>query len=132
MSAFVSDYDHNAESTEHLTKTHKKVYEGIRTAHPDIPYIIMSRPDFHRMLPLFGGNKQSVERREVIMNTLHYAYQHGDTNVYFIDGESLFRQPWGDSATVDGCHPNDLGFYFMAQAVTEQFRRILRDGKMKI
>ena len=130
MSAFVSDYDHNAGSTQHLINTHKHMYEVIREANPDLPYVIMSRPDFHRMLPLFGGNKQSVERREVIIETLHHAFRNDDTNVYFIDGESLFREPFGDGAAVDGCHPNDLGFSFMAKAVTGVLQRVLRDGKM--
>lgn len=43
MSAFVCDYDHNAPDAEHLVATNYKMYEKIRKAHPNIPYIILSR-----------------------------------------------------------------------------------------
>ena len=36
MSAFVSDYDHNA-TTDVLRATHTRLYETIRASHPDIP-----------------------------------------------------------------------------------------------
>ena len=45
MSAFISDYDHNSPSREHLSATHYKMYEKIRAAHPDIPYIMLSKCD---------------------------------------------------------------------------------------
>ena len=130
MSAFVSDFDHNANRKE-LVDCHKKLYDIIREAQPDVPYIMLSRPDFHRILPAWGGRDQSAQRRHVILDTYHYAVDKGDENVYFIDGESLFRGPFEDCCTVDGCHPNDLGFSYMAEAVTCVLRRIIRDGKMK-
>ena len=130
MSAFVSDFDHNATNKE-LADTHKKLYDVIRETYPDIPYIMLSRPDFHRILPAWGGRDQSTQRRHVILDTYHYAVDKGDENVYFIDGESLFRGQFEDCCTVDGCHPNDLGFSYMADAVTCVLKRCLRDGKMK-
>ena len=101
MSAFVSDYDHNSPSASHLETTHKRLYEGIRRAHPDIPYIMISRPDFD------VGYNDSIERRRVIFDTYSYARSLGDKNVYFIDGESIFRGEYRDMCTVDNCHPND-------------------------
>ena len=130
MSAFVADFDHNANRKE-LVDTHKKLYEIIREAQPDVPYIMLSRPDFHRILPGWGANDQSKQRRRVILETFNYALDRGDDNAYFIDGESLFRGPFEDCCTVDGCHPNDLGFSYMAEAVTCVLNRIIRDGKMK-
>ena len=121
MSMFISDYDHNAPNVEHLRKTHLKMYQKIRAAHPDIPYIILSKPDMVFSLKNLAGE---AERRDVIYETYLYAKQHGDQNVYFIDGESLFRGPYEDMCTVDGCHPNDLGFAFMADAVTATIERI--------
>ena len=47
MSAFVSDYDHNAPTREHLAATHHYLYETIRRKHPDIPYFMITRPDFY-------------------------------------------------------------------------------------
>lgn len=116
MSAFVSDYDHNAPNPEHLEATHRRVYERVRAAHPDIPYLILSKPDFG-----YSGF-DSVRRRNVIFDTYRYATEQGDKNVYFIDGESLFRGPNHELCTVDGCHPTDMGFSLMADAVEHELR----------
>lgn len=121
MSAFVCDYDHNAPSAEHLRNTHLKLYQKIRAAHPTIPFLIMSKPDFNYSLNPQSENKL---RRDVIYETYRYAISNGDQNVYFIDGESIFRGPYEDMCTVDGCHPNDLGMALMADAVSETLRRI--------
>ena len=87
MSAFVCDYDHNAPDAKHLEATHYPFYEIIRKKHPDIPYIMISRPD---------GNinskfvEKSNERKNVIINSYQKAKDNGDENVYFIDGDTLF------------------------------------------
>ena len=129
MCAFVSDYDHNAPTVEHLEATHRRLYDIIRAAHPDIPYVMMSKPDFYWNKYYVNSREESVARRRVILDTYHYAVANGDKNVYFIDGESIFRGPFEDSCTVDGCHPNDLGFAFMAEAVTAVLKRALFDKK---
>ena len=130
MSAFVSDYDHNAPNEEHLAATHYKLYEAIRATHPNIPYVMLSRPDYHHDYPLLAGPKSSINRRRVILDTFHKAFDSGDRNVYFIDGESLFRGPFEDSCTVDGCHPNDLGFSKFAEAIGAVLKRALRNEVM--
>ena len=119
MSAFVSDYDHNAPSVEHLRNTHCKMYQKIRAAHPDIPYIMLSRPDFDH------AYNDSIRRRDVIYETFRYAHAQGDRNVYFIDGASIFRGKYADMCTVDGCHPTDLGFALMADAIEAELERAM-------
>ena len=111
MCMFVCDYDHNAPDAEHLKATHYRFYEIIREKHPNIPYIMMTKPDF------FTHPKEDAERRQVIIESYNKAIASGDKNVYFIDGESLFEGEFYESCTSDGCHPNDLGFYRMAQKI---------------
>ncbi len=125
MCAFVSDYDHNAPTVEHLEATHRRLYDIIRAAHPNIPYVMLSRHDFYHNNSYIGGKEMSIKRRRVILDTYHYACENGDKNVYFIDGESIFRGPFEDACTVDGGHPNDLGFSLMAEAVTAVLKRAL-------
>ena len=48
-----------------------------------------------------------------------------DKNVYFLDGGKFFDGPFRDSCTVDGCHPNDLGFLRMAQGMYPTLKEIL-------
>ena len=110
MSMFVYDYDHNAPTVEHLKNTHESMFKTIRTSHPDIPIIMMTRP--------FDGDEENVRaRREVVLETYNNALNCGDKNVYFIDGEKMKDIMGGFSGTVDGCHPNDLGFMCMAKAL---------------
>lgn len=119
MSVFVSDYDHNARNAEYLAATHCKMYQKIRAAKPDIPYIMISRVDFD------CDYNQNIERRDVIIDTYRYARAQGDRNVYLIEGDGVFRGPYADMCTVDGVHPNDLGFALMADAVEAELRRAM-------
>ncbi len=109
--AFVSDYDHNSPNPEHLERTNRNMYRKIREKHPDIPYIMMSMPNFDKNPEL------SRVRRAAILKAYDEGTRAGDKNLYFIDGEHIFREPYRDECTVDGTHPNDLGFAFMADEV---------------
>ena len=122
MSAFFSDYDHNAPDVDHLIKTHKNLYLTIRAKNPDIPYVIMTRADFYQT-----GREENARRRDVIYRTYQNALDSGDKNVYFIDGSSYFLCQNDDICTVDGYHPNDFGFYRMAEAVEGVLRIIISE-----
>lgn len=119
MSAFVLDYDHNAPSLDHLRATHEPFFKIIRQAHPNLPILIISKPDFDSNVE---GNKQ---RRDTVMRTYLNAIEAGDKNVSFVDGELLFGDRDRDACTVEGCHPNDLGFYRMAKVIYPKLRTAL-------
>ena len=116
MSAFVLDYDHNAPTVEHLAQTHYAMYEGVRKAHPHIPIILLPRPKYH-----LGGSEPA--RHEVVLSTYEKAKAQGDENVYMLSGRQLMELA-GDDGTVDSVHPNDLGFFSMAQALIPLFRTL--------
>ncbi|WP_200966981.1 SGNH/GDSL hydrolase family protein [Insulibacter thermoxylanivorax] len=78
-----------------------------------------SRPDFDR------DPEDSAKRREVIQMTYERAKAAGDRHVYFIDGERLFGTENREACTVDGCHPNDLGFMRMAETIYPVLHSIL-------
>lgn len=119
MKVFVCDYDHNAPSLDHLKATHMPLYRAIRKAQPKLPIIFVSSPGVLI-------NPVLAERREVIRDTYETALREGDRQVYYIDGGELFAGEDWDSCTVDGCHPNDLGFYRMAMRIGKELRKILR------
>lgn len=125
MEAFVCDYDHNAKRVAHLQDTHYPFYEIIRQKHPDIPYIMVSGADTRRKHDPneFDGWR---ERRAVIIESYEKARAAGDQNVYFIDGETLLAGEHALSCTADGGHPNDLGFYRMAQVIGGHLEKILK------
>ena len=118
MSVFVYDYDHNAPDAEYLEKTHEKMFKTVREKHPDLPIICISKPD--------KSDNWEV-RREIIKRTVENAKAAGDENVYFIDGQSfsaLCDEP--DAITVDGVHPNDLGFAAMGKVIGDVIEKVLK------
>lgn len=119
MSAFVCDYDHNAPTPEHLEQTLWPLYAAIRTAHPDIPYLFISKPDFRRDPAL------NEKCRAVVRAAFDRAQAAGDSRVAFVDGETLFDGPFYSECTVDTCHPTDLGFSRMAAVIGKQLADLL-------
>jgi lysophospholipase L1-like esterase len=118
MSVFVYDYDYNAPSAEHLEKTHYAGYRTVRDAQPELPIIMMSAPNCDRI----GHNMP--ERRDIIAKSYERALAEGDKNVYFVDGKVHFATFNADECSVDGSHPNDLGFQRMADAVASVLEKI--------
>lgn len=119
MSLFLYDYDYNAPSPEYLSHTHYAGYEIMRKAHPDIPIIMASRPNYGN--PFAEGEA----RRKVIEATYEKALASGDKNVYFADGAKVFADIFDEGATVDGCHPTDYGFRIMAKVFGDIIEKVL-------
>lgn len=111
MSVFVMDYDHNAPTAEHLAMTHEKMFSKVRAVHPDIPIIIMARPQYNL-------SADDIQRQRVIEATYNKALACGDQNVYYISSAQLTELCRGEG-TVDGTHPTDFGFASTAKAICD-------------
>ena len=79
--------------------------------------------------PDFDYDPEAPERRAVIYKTYENAVNAGDKNVYFIDGQTYFGDEDRHFCTCDCCHPNDLGFYRMAQVIEPVIKKILETNK---
>ena len=119
MSAFVSDYDHNAPSPEYLRDTHFKLYQKIREKHPNIPYFMITKPDFRY-------DDADTARRCIIMESYIKAYNSGDKNVYFIDGSAFFNGVDLLDCTVDAVHPGDDGQRKMADYIGDVISKAMK------
>ena len=117
MSVFVYDYDHNAPDPAYLAATHEKLFLALRRARPTLPVVMMSRPKFTL-------NEDDRRRLRIVQATYDRAKAAGDENVYLLDGPTLMAL-CGDEGTVDGCHPNDLGFFSMAAALEKALKPLL-------
>ena len=106
MSMFVFDYDHNAPNAQHLADTHYAFYEIVRAVHSDIPIIFITRPNEY-------GDWE--KHKEVIQGNHTKAVAAGDTNVYFIDGQTFFAGQ--TDCLADGVHPTDKGHSLMAASI---------------
>jgi len=131
-SVLVMEHDYNHGTLASLRDRHYVFYKRIREARPALPIVMASRVDFHHINQHADdlSENQTSRRREVVIDTYHRAKAEGDDLVWFVDGESVFHGPYSDCCTVDGCHPNDLGFAMEAETFTDIIRRLLRDGKM--
>ena len=120
MSVFVYDYDHNAPDPEHLIRTHERFYKTVRKAHPDIPIIFMSRPKLFL-------TEQDERMRDIVYSNYLSALGRGE-NVYHVFGCELMDMTENDG-TVDGSHPNDLGFFSMAKRLEVEFDKFIEGLK---
>ena len=109
-------YDGNV-SVDHLRRTHFKFYETYRRVRKDTPIIFMS-------VLCFDNYPDTGERRTILRQSFIDSQQQGDPNVYFIDGETLFGAEDREICTVEGIHPNDLGFYRIAKVIHKLYREI--------
>ncbi len=116
-SLFVCDYDHNAPTVAYLEKTHYRLYEIFRIKQKDTPILFLTKPDVR-------NDAVGKERKRVIYNTYMRARKNGDEQVYFLNGRSFFGDKDSELCTVDGIHPNDLGFYKMAQKIYKKICQI--------
>ena len=118
MSAFVYDYDHNAPTPEFLAETHERFFQIIRQKRPELPIIMLSRPDR-------AGLADTALRAETVLRTFMNAKKAGDERVWFISGMNLFDGSDQVLCTVDGTHPNDLGYRKMAEAVAAVLKPLI-------
>ena len=105
------------ERTDYLVKT-------IRKKHPVAPIIVMQsivREQGYWNKQLGTNVKaQNVNIQKEVMTLL----EKGMKNLYFITSENLIGND--HEGSVDGTHPNDLGFYRMTQQLLPQFTEILK------
>ena len=118
MTAFVLDYDHNAPDTKHLRNTHEQFFKIIREKNTCLPIVIVSRPDE-------SMSADNLGRKDIILQTYLNARNNGDENVYFVDGSTFFPDDCKYDCTVDGCHPTDLGMYFMAKRIASVLKKVI-------
>ena len=117
MRVFVLDYDHNAPDVDHLRRTHWRIYRQVREKQPALPIILVSAADH--------AFEDYLQRRQVILKTYEDALAAGDRNVYFVDGTQIYAEIGIGYCLVDAAHPNDLGFWCMANAVGEVVKQCL-------
>lgn len=111
MCVLVFDYDHNAKDIEYLEKTHLRALRKLRAAHPDIPFIVLSRPNRD------PTQESALERAKLIEENCRILSAEGNAPVHFVDGQAIFRSHDSEMMTIDGTHPTDLGFHCIAQAL---------------
>ena len=116
------DYDHNAHDAEYLKQTHFALYEMVRKKNSETPIIMMTMPTTERR----ENRPWHKPRRDEIIKSFERANALGDENVYLVDCYGCFGAlENGECGTVDGIHPDSLGFLRMAERVYPVLDRLL-------
>lgn len=119
---FVIDYEGNVNADQY-DATLLPFIELYREWHPFVPIIVMSRIRYAKELNE-EQYKDYERRREISRSTVAALREKGDQYISFLDGSQLLGENWHE-CTVDGVHPNDLGFMKMADGIEGALRSIL-------
>ena len=121
---WVLDYDANAGSQDELRKSLPIALEVLRSARTDVPILVVSRMVWARDYSHEESLRNREIRAEIQRAAVESARMAGDMNVHFFDG-GLLLGPDADECTVDGVHPNDIGFLQIARALAPAFQRLV-------
>ena len=120
--AYVLDCAANPDARQIRERTSYMVRK-IRAKHPDAPIIMVE--SVVRDSGLFNRSIQEFERlkREAFRNEYDKLLLGGVENLYLIEGQYLLGSD--HDATVDGIHPNDMGFDRMIKVIQPRILEIM-------
>jgi GxxExxY protein len=124
-SCFVLDFGANHKTGVEMRKVYAPFLDAVRARHSQTPIVVMT--------PLYTAREERIpslkldwqQRREYISQVVDQHVRAGDTNLFLVDGARLLGPTPGDGL-VDGGHPNDLGFQWMADGLQPVLRKALR------
>ena len=91
--------------------------QGGKKYRDELPILFLTKPDGFQ-------DPQGEKRAQIVRQTYLKAKRQGDKNVYFLHGKHFYKESEREYCSVDGCHPNDLGFYYMAKAIYRKIKQI--------
>jgi hypothetical protein len=121
-SAFVLDFAQNNETTESLREVYAPFVETVRKEHPVTPVLVIT--------PIYAARErqerdpQLSEMRELIRQVAAQRIAAGDRHIQIVEGTDLLGPDRGDGL-VDGTHPNDLGFHWVAEGLVARLADVL-------
>lgn len=114
--AYVVDYAQNCPTVAAMAETYPPFLAILRRAHPDTPILCIT-PIGSAAEPWNRGHREGLEaKREVVRRAVAERVAAGDRRITLVEGHSLLGPQQADGI-VDMSHPNDLGFWFMANGL---------------
>ncbi len=119
--AFVLDFAQNNGNVESLAQVYDPFIGILRERHPDTPIVSIT--------PIYAANEatgssRNEQMRALIRKVVSRRIAAGDTHLQLVEGTDLLG-PSRVDGLVDGTHPNDLGFQWMAEGLAERLRKLL-------
>jgi len=123
-SCFVLDFAQNNQTVESLEKAYAPFIETLREKHPEIPILAITPIYSAREASADTGKQELQKMRDHIRQVVSRRIAAGDRNLQLVEGTDLLGPAQGDGL-VDGTHPNDLGFRWMADGLIPRLRKML-------
>lgn len=122
----VLDYEPNCVSTEHYKETLPQFIKIYRQTHPEVPILVVSK--FPYALEALDRSllEQRLERLTFQKSLIKRLKEEGDQLLYFHEGTEILGE-YADECTVDGIHPNDLGFMRITDSLEGTLKGILTE-----
>jgi lysophospholipase L1-like esterase len=121
-SCFVLDFAQNNPTVESLAKAYAPFVETIRSKHAETPILVIT--------PIYAAHESWTRdarlegMRELIRRVASEKIAAGDRHIEIVEGTDLLGPTRGDGL-VDGTHPNDLGFQWMAEGLAARIGKVL-------
>jgi lysophospholipase L1-like esterase len=122
-SVFVLDFALNNATAESVKQVYDPFITILREKHPDTPILAMS-PIYMPRERLVSENREAELMRRHIREVVSRRVAGGDAKLQLVEGTDLLGPDTLD-AFVDGVHPNDLGFQWMAKALAPRLAKVL-------
>lgn len=123
VDCFIVDYEANC-STELYGRTLEPFLRLYREEQRLVPILVVSRIPYAKEQVNSISRQDRMERKRIATELVRKLNEAGDDRVFFCDGDRLLGERY-DECTVDGVHPNDLGFTRMAESLIPVISQIL-------
>jgi hypothetical protein len=123
-SCFVFDFAGNNPTLESLAQAYAPFLETVRAKHPDTPILAVTPIYSAREAGGDPARGKSQAMRDHIRLVVSRRIAEGDRHIQLVEGTDLLGPAQGDGL-VDGAHPNDLGFQWMAEGLAARLRKVL-------
>ena len=117
-SAFVLDFSQNNPTVDSLREVYEPFLTTIRSKHPTTPIIAITAIAASR------ESEKLAQMRQHIHDVVNRRISAGDRYLTLVEGPSLLGSNRLDGL-VDGVHPNDLGFRWMADGLAPYLEKAL-------
>lgn len=120
--AYILDFAQNNPTVESLSEVYGPFIDILRSKHPETPIVVVT--------PIFsaresqGRDARLEGMREHIRRVASARIAAGDAHLEIVEGTDLLG-PGRADGLVDGTHPNDLGFQWMAEGLATRLRKML-------
>jgi lysophospholipase L1-like esterase len=123
-SCYVLDFGANHKTFTEMREAYAPFLDCLRARHPATPVVVVTLLHTSRENRIPAIGEEWPQRRQFIEQLVRQRIKAGDKALYLVDGAKLLGQN-PDDGLVDGCHPNDLGFYRMAEGLTPVLSKAL-------